>query len=210
MTGRPIHERARNGIAYCQEGRRVFADLTVEENLALGAPMSLVAAQLRQRLARVHDTFPVLAERRKQRAGTLSGGQQQMLAVGRALMAEPRLLICDELSLGLAPVAIDALYEALARVNGQGVAILLVEQNVHRSLELASSAVVLSRGRVSYRGDPAGLLGADLDAAYFGGHDDPADSHQIKELSHGPSITAGSRERGRPAPAGRVRRQRRW
>lgn len=173
LTGRPIHERARSGIAYCQEGRRIFADLTVEENLALGAPLSLAAAQLGQRIARVHDTFPVLAERRRQRAGTLSGGQQQMLAVGRALMAEPRLLICDELSLGLAPVAIDALYEALAQINRTGVAILLVEQNVHRSLELASSAVVLSRGRVSYRGAPAALVAdADLDAAYFGGHDD--------------------------------------
>lgn len=174
LTGRPVHERARRGLAYCQEGRRIFADLTVEENLALGAPLSLAPAQLRERMARVHDTFGVLAERAAQRAGTLSGGQQQMLAVGRALMASPRLLICDEISLGLAPVAIDALYEALARVNSQGVAILLVEQNVHRSLALASSAVVLSRGRVSYRGDPAGLLGADLDAAYFGGHEDPA------------------------------------
>ena len=182
VTGRPVHERARSGIAYCQEGRRIFADLTVEENLALGAPLSLAAAELRERMAGVHDTFPILAERKEQRGGTLSGGQQQMLAVGRALMAQPRLLICDELSLGLAPVAIDALYAALGRVNSQGVAILLVEQNVHRSLELADSAVVLSRGRVSYQGDPAGLLAdTDLDAAYFGRHEDPADSTQAKE-----------------------------
>jgi len=99
----------------------------------------------------------------------MSGGQQQMLAVGRALMANPSVLICDEISLGLAPVAIDALYEALTRISAQGVTILLVEQNVMRALSMSDHAVVLSRGRVSYTGSPSGLLSdADLDAAYFG------------------------------------------
>ncbi len=169
ITRLPVHERARLGIAYCQEGRRVFADLSVAENLALGAPLALSKNELRDRLERVHAVFPVLAERARQRAGTMSGGQQQMLAVGRALMANPSVLICDEISLGLAPVAIDALYEALTRISAQGVTILLVEQNVRRALSMSDHAVVLSRGRVSYTGSPSGLLrDADLDAAYFG------------------------------------------
>lgn len=169
ITRLPVHERARLGIAYCQEGRRIFAGLSVAENLALGAPLSLAKAEIRNRMERVHAVFPVLGERARQRAGTMSGGQQQMLAVGRALMAGPSVLICDEISLGLAPVAIDALYKALTEINAQGVAILLVEQNVQRALTLSDHAVVLSRGRISYSGDPAGLLSdADLDAAYFG------------------------------------------
>ena len=150
----PVHERSRRGLAYCQEGRRIFGELTVEENLALGASLSLPQKDLAERMSSVHEIFPILAERSGQVAGTMSGGQQQMLAVGRALMADPQVLICDEISLGLAPVAIDALYEALRQVNRNGVAILLVEQNVHRSLELAHHAIVLSRGRVSYDGDP--------------------------------------------------------
>ncbi|WP_198655036.1 ATP-binding cassette domain-containing protein [Streptomyces geranii] len=169
ITRLPVHERARLGIAYCQEGRRVFGDLTVAENLRLGAPLSLPRGEVGTRMERVHTVFPVLAERAGQRAGTMSGGQQQMLAVGRALMADPAVLICDEISLGLAPVAIDALYQALAEINAQGVAILLVEQNVKRALGICDHGVVLSRGRVSYRGGPEGLLDdADLDAAYFG------------------------------------------
>jgi branched-chain amino acid transport system ATP-binding protein len=171
VTRWPAHKRARLGVAHCQEGRRVFAELTVAENLALGAPLGLGKEQLDARLARVHDTFPVLAERADQAAGTLSGGQQQMLAVGRALMADPKLLICDEISLGLAPVAIDALYQSLHRINGEGVAILLVEQNVHRCLHVSDRAYVLSRGRISYAGAPGALLDeANLDEAYFG-HD---------------------------------------
>jgi branched-chain amino acid transport system ATP-binding protein len=175
-TRLPVHQRARLGVAYCPEGRRVFAELTVRENLVLGAPLRTRPAVLAERLAAVHDIFPVLADRSGQLAGTLSGGQQQMLAVGRALMTEPRLLICDEISLGLSPVAVDTLYEALTRVNERGVAILLVEQNVHRSLALADRAYVLSRGRLSYSGDADALLrGTSLDEAYFG-TDDHADS----------------------------------
>ena len=175
ITKEAVHLRARRGLAYCQEGRRIFAELSVYENLAMGAPLSLGKSELAQRMDRVQETFPILAERSRQAAGSMSGGQQQMLAIGRALMADPKLLICDEISLGLAPVAIDALYEALQSVNQQGVAVLLVEQNVHRSLEMAHHATVLSRGRVSYQGDPSKLLNdADLDAAYFGGQEDVA------------------------------------
>jgi ABC-type branched-subunit amino acid transport system ATPase component len=171
VTKRPAHERARLGIILCPEGRRVFAELTVEQNLTLGAPLRLSRRELGARLARAHQTFPVLAERADQPAGTLSGGQQQMLAIARALMAEPTLLVCDEISLGLAPVAVDALYAALGAINERGVSILLIEQNVHRCLETADRAYVLSRGRIAYAGAPAALLDdARLDEAYFG-HD---------------------------------------
>ncbi|GAA2484663.1 ATP-binding cassette domain-containing protein [Streptomyces longisporus] len=183
ITGMPTHQRARLGIAHCQEGRRIFGSLTVAENLMLGAPLALAKEEVRGRMERVHAIFPVLAERATQQAGTMSGGQQQMLAVGRALMADPRVLICDEISLGLAPVAIAALYEALAEINSQGVAIVLVEQNVKRALSIAGHAVVLSRGRVSYSGDPAGLLSDDaLDAAYFGIADDNAADSRLPSL----------------------------
>jgi ABC-type branched-subunit amino acid transport system ATPase component len=174
VTQWPPHRRARLGVAHCQEGRRIFAALSVEENLQLGAPIGLAKAALAERLAGVQEIFPMLAERAAQRAGTLSGGQQQMLAIGRALMAQPRLLICDEISLGLAPVAVDALYEALRRINAEGVSILLVEQNVQRCLETSDRAYVLSRGHVTFAGDPDELLDEiSLDQAYFG-HDDRA------------------------------------
>src|SRR2546427_8218749 len=129
VTQEPAHLRARRGIVHCPEGRRVFADLTVAENLALGAPLSVGKAELRRRLERVSAIFPDLADRSAQRAGSLSGGQQQMLAIGRALVSQPRLLICDEISLGLAPAAVDALYEALVRILAEGVAIALIGQN---------------------------------------------------------------------------------
>lgn len=174
ITELATHHRARLGIGYCQEGRRVFADLTVAENLTLGAGLGVPRVRLAERLERVHETFPMLAERATQRAGTLSGGQQQMLAIGRALMADPKLLLCDEISLGLAPVAVDALYDALRRIVGQGVAILLVEQSAHRCLDLAARAYVLMRGRISYAGDPRALLSSSLlDAAYFGTDESP-------------------------------------
>jgi branched-chain amino acid transport system ATP-binding protein len=169
VTRTPAHRRAGLGVAYCPEGRRVFAQLTVRENLVLGAPLRLPSSALTERLAEVCDIFPILRERAGQMAGTLSGGQQQMLAVGRALMAKPRLLICDEISLGLAPTAVDALYEALSEVNRRGVAILLVEQNVYRCLTMADRACVLSRGHLSYAGPADELLhGTRLDEAYFG------------------------------------------
>jgi branched-chain amino acid transport system ATP-binding protein len=169
VTGLPAWRRSRLGIAYCQEGRRVFDGLTVAENLALGGGTSLRREQLAERLDHVHGIFPVLAQRSAQRAGSLSGGQQQMLAIGRALMAGPRVVLCDEVSLGLAPIMVDALYEALERIRADGVSIVLVEQNVHRCLDLADRAYVLMRGRLSYTGDPADLLSATrLDEAYFG------------------------------------------
>jgi branched-chain amino acid transport system ATP-binding protein len=163
------HRRARMGIAHSPEGRRVFADLTVEQNLMLAAPLRMAKKQVQERMTHVHDVFPQLVDLARQSAGTLSGGQQQMLAVGRALMAAPRLIICDEISLGLAPVAIDSLYEAIVRVREEGAAVLLIEQNVRRGLAVADRAYVLDRGRISYDGDPEPLLDEErLEQAYFG------------------------------------------
>jgi branched-chain amino acid transport system ATP-binding protein len=169
MTRAPAYARARHGVAHCPEGRRVFAGLTVRENLEIVAAGRSPRSRLADRLADVYDIFPALAENRHRQAGTLSGGQQQMLAIGRALMAQPTILVCDEISLGLAPVAIDVLYQAIPAISARGVAVLLVEQSVRRSLAVADYAYVLERGRISYAGPPEPLLDeAVLHAAYFG------------------------------------------
>jgi ABC-type branched-subunit amino acid transport system ATPase component len=148
---------AGRGIAHCLEGRHIFADLSVRENLELGGRAAPDRATLRRRLAGVHELFPVLAERAGDSGALLSGGQQQMLAIGRALMAAPELVIFDEISLGLAPVTVDRLYRALAEVNRDGVAMLVIEQNVERGLELADRAYVLEKGRVALHGPPAAI-----------------------------------------------------
>ncbi len=169
ITGQPSWLRNRSGIAHCPEGRKVFADLTVRENLLLTGPLRQPRGQLQSRLEAVHDIFPILAEYSSRRAGALSGGQQQMLAIGRALMSQPRLLVCDEISLGLAPVAVDALYEALVTIRDRGVAVVLIEQNVHRSLSVADRVYVLDRGRISYSGSPQPLTDPEtLNQFYFG------------------------------------------
>jgi len=169
ITREPSFARNRDGIAHCPEGRKIFGELSVRDNLLLPATLRLGRAELTGRLAGVHDIFPMLAEMASRRAGTLSGGQQQMLAIGRALMSQPRLLICDEISLGLAPVAIDALYEALVKIRDRGVAVVLIEQNVHRSLTVADRVYVLERGRVTYSGDPEPLTDeTTLNDFYFG------------------------------------------
>jgi branched-chain amino acid transport system ATP-binding protein len=165
----PAFARNRDGIAHCPEGRKIFAELTVAENLSLPGGLRLRRAELHDRLDAVHDIFPMLQQMASRRAGELSGGQQQMLAIGRALMSRPRLLLCDEISLGLAPVAIDALYEALVKIRDRGVAVVLIEQNVHRALTVADRVYVLDRGRVSYSGEPGPLTDqATLDGFYFG------------------------------------------
>jgi len=169
VSWRPSFTRNRRGIAHCPEGRRIFGELTVRENLLLTGPLRQPRTQLQSRLEAVHDIFPMLADFASRRAGALSGGQQQMLAIGRALMSEPRLLICDEISLGLAPVAIDALYDALVKIRDRGVAVVLIEQNVHRSLAVADRVYVLERGRVSYSGPPEPLADEEvLNQFYFG------------------------------------------
>lgn len=168
----PAYARARAGIAHSPEGRRVFVDLTVEQNLLLPAHIRTPGHELETRLDLVKEIFPQLDELSARRAGQLSGGQQQMLAVGRALMGDPRLIICDEISLGLAPIAVDALYDALERMRSLGKSILLIEQNVHRSLEIADRAYILERGMVSYAGKTDELLDEKrMEDAYFGNGD---------------------------------------
>jgi branched-chain amino acid transport system ATP-binding protein len=156
------------GLIQVPEGRRIFPNLSVRENLELGA-----YARARERrahnLERVFATFPRLAERERQRAGTMSGGEQQMLAIGRGLMAEPRLLILDEPSLGLSPLLVEELFTLIRRLNDDGLAVLLVEQNVGQSLEIAERAYVMENGALRFAGTPAELLASDeLRRAYLG------------------------------------------
>jgi branched-chain amino acid transport system ATP-binding protein len=146
--------RAAGGIALVPEGRRLFADLTVEENLTVGGYCRSKARDAVNR-ERVFEVFPRLRERRKQVAGSMSGGEQQMLAMGRAFMAEPKLLLVDELSLGLMPKMVDLCFEALDRMRQSGLTIVLVEQNTSRALEIADSVCVLASGSVAFAGSAA-------------------------------------------------------
>ncbi len=152
------HLVCRQGVALVPEGRRLFAGMTVEENLEIGCYRPEARKDRALSLNRVYGLFPVLRERRQQLAGTLSGGQQQMLAIGRALMATPRLLLLDEPSLGLAPSIVDEMFRAIELIQSEGVAILLVEQNVAQAMEIADRAYVLEEGRIVASGLPAELL----------------------------------------------------
>jgi len=157
------------GIAHVPEGRQLFPTMTVLENLELGARTRAARARRDESLARVFGLFPRLRERREQLAGTLSGGEQQMCAIGRGLMACPRLLMLDEPSLGLAPVMVKAIFEDLGRINAQGLTILLVEQNVLRSLQLAHRGYVIENGRVTRSGTgPELLASGHIKQAYLG------------------------------------------
>jgi branched-chain amino acid transport system ATP-binding protein len=153
----PAHLVCRHGIALVPEGRRLFTRMSVEENLEIGCYRDEARRARGATLERVYHLFPILRERRRQLAGSLSGGQQQMLAIGRALMARPRLLLLDEPSLGLAPAVVDHMFETIRAIHEEGVAILLVEQNVVRALEIADRAYVLEEGRVVADGPPSAL-----------------------------------------------------
>jgi branched-chain amino acid transport system ATP-binding protein len=153
----PSEARVRLGIAYVPEGRRVFGDLSVHENLLMGAYVIGDRAQIRRRLDEVYDLFPRLKERAGQLAATLSGGEQQMLAIGRALVREPDVLLLDEPSLGLAPVMIKVIYETLRRIRERGMTLLLAEQSAHIALKIADRAYVLETGRATYSGQAASL-----------------------------------------------------
>jgi branched-chain amino acid transport system ATP-binding protein len=157
ITGVPADEIVTRGIALSPEGRRCFARMSVRENLDLGAYRRRDAAAVAADMERVFSLFPRLKERVDQKAGTMSGGEQQMLAIGRALMADPRLLLLDEPSLGIAPVLVDRIYETIGEIHRSGVAILLVEQNASRALDAAGRGYVLETGRVVLADDTASL-----------------------------------------------------
>jgi branched-chain amino acid transport system ATP-binding protein len=168
VTNTPTAQRIKRGLAIVPENRRLFGPMTVLENLELGAYLR-PKADLREEFERVYSLFPRLYERRSQLAGTLSGGEQQMVAMGRALMSEPRLLLMDEPSMGLAPVLVERSFEIIAQVNDAGVAMLVVEQNANVSLSIADRGYVLSTGRIVLEGPAADLLeNEDLRKAYLG------------------------------------------
>lgn len=172
LLGQPTHAIVRKGIAQSPEGRRVFPRMTVTENLQMGA-LTVPDAEHKALIDRMFDLFPRLRERRSQRAGTLSGGEQQMLAIGRALMSKPRLLLLDEPSLGLAPMIVKQIFAVVSEINRHdGVTVLLVEQNAYHALKLAQRAYVLVTGMVSMTGTGAELLAnPEVRAAYLeGGH----------------------------------------
>ena len=167
LTPREILQR---GIAHCPEGRRVFPYMTVRENLEMGAYVRTDAGMVTADLDRVLGHFPILAERRRQAAGTLSGGEQQMLAIGRALMARPRLILFDEPSLGLAPTMVEAVFEIIAGIRREGTTVLMVEQNAHMALQLATRAYVMETGRVTLEGAARELAtNQHVKQAYLGG-----------------------------------------
>ena len=168
LTGRHYRRVVEAGLILVPEGRKIFPNLDIRENLLLGAYARARHNRTRN-LERVFDLFPRLRERSQQLAGTLSGGEQQMLAIGRGLMAEPRLLILDEPSLGLSPLLVEEMFALIARLREQGLAVLLVEQNVGQSLDIADRAYVLENGAIRFKGRPDELLASDeLRRAYLG------------------------------------------
>lgn len=170
LAGRRADEVLRAGISHCPEERHVWPEMTVEENLELGGYLLRDAAEVRMRVDKAFDRFPRLRERRRQLAGTLSGGEQQMLAIGRALISEPSLLLLDEPSLGLSPLLSREVMQTVAELRTHGVTILLVEQNVYNALSVANRAYVLETGRIVASDSAEALLGnEDVLRAYLGG-----------------------------------------
>ena len=171
INGIPGHEVVKLGICQSPEGRKIFQRMTVSENLDLGAYTRKDTAGIADDRENVLELFPRLRERINQKAGTMSGGEQQMLAVARALLGKPRLLLLDEPSMGLAPVLVDVIFETIEKIRSQGVTVLLVEQNALAALEIADYAYVLESGRLNLEGDAAELLDdPSVTAAYLGGH----------------------------------------
>ena len=163
------YELVSHGIAHVPENRRLFPKLTVEENLRMGAFVPQARAHFAERLARVYQLFPLMEERRHQPAGTLSGGEQQMCAIGRALMSRPKLLLLDEPSAGLAPVVVQSIFETVRRMSAEGYTVLIVEQNIRQVLKVASRGYLLETGRIRAAGTPAELLDTDeIKKAYLG------------------------------------------
>jgi branched-chain amino acid transport system ATP-binding protein len=170
ITRMPTHKRVEMGIVQVPEGRRVFANMSVFENLELGAYTRRDRAGIRADLARMMALFPILAQRRNQRAGTLSGGEQQMLAMARALMARPKLLLLDEPSLGLAPLVVRKVFDLIRDINREGTTVFLVEQNAHMALQVAHRGYVLQTGRIILTDQAAALTQhPEVKRAYLGG-----------------------------------------
>ncbi len=169
VTRLPPHDKAARGLVLVPEGRQLFNSMTVEENLEMGAYTKRAASGYARRVEHVYSLFPRLRERRGQRAGTLSGGEQQMLAIARGLMCDPELIIIDELSLGLAPLVVHELFEKLQGLKDEGLTILLVEQNVHLAFSLSDYAYVIAEGRLFTEGPPAQLESQpEIRRAYLG------------------------------------------
>ena len=169
ITGTPAHKLVSRGMALCPEGRRVFLQMTVEENLEMGG-FSRTAAENAETIEMVYETFPRLKERFRQVAGTLSGGEQQMLAMGRALMSKPKLMMLDEPSMGLSPILVEQIFSIVKDLHKTGTTILLVEQNAQMALSVADRAYVLETGRISMEGNAGELLHDErVRAAYLGG-----------------------------------------
>jgi len=169
ITGRPSFELVQRGLAMVPEGRGVFGGLSIEENLAMGAYTRRDRAGVAADVERVFELFPRLKERRRQTAGTLSGGEQQMLAMGRSLMSKPRLLLLDEPSMGLAPLMVQKVFETILRVSGEGVTILLIEQNAKLALEVSHRGYVMESGEITLSGEARKLLDDPaVRAAYLG------------------------------------------
>jgi branched-chain amino acid transport system ATP-binding protein len=169
LGGLAAHEIVRLGICHVPEGRQIFANLSVRENLMLGAYQERSGRVVAQRMERVFSLFPVLAERREQNSGTLSGGEQQMLAIGRALMSRPKLLLLDEPSLGLAPLIVRKIFQIIRDINAEGTTVFLVEQNAHMALSVAHRGYVLQSGQVILTDAAAKLLEhPDVKKAYLG------------------------------------------
>jgi branched-chain amino acid transport system ATP-binding protein len=166
VGGRPAHEMVKLGIALVPEGRRLFPSLTVEDNLLMGANGK--SSERGWNYDSVCELFPLLHERRKQLAPTLSGGQQQMVAIGRALMSNPRVLLCDEISLGLSPAAVKDVYQAIQTIKSKGTTIVIVEQDLSAALKAADRVYCFMEGKVSLEGRPDALSRADILKAYFG------------------------------------------
>jgi len=169
LSGLPTHKVIETGISCIPEGRRVFPKLTVEENLKIGAYQEHEAGEVERRLGDVYETFPSLADRKDQLAGTMSGGEQAMVSIGRGLMRGPKLLLIDEPSLGLSPLLVKENFNIIRRINEQGITIFLVEQNVHQTLAISDYGYVLSKGRVVASGTPKQLSKTkEVHDAYFG------------------------------------------
>ena len=169
MTDLPAHRIVAAGIAHVPENRRLFARLTVEENLRMGAFIGSARPHFAERLGWVYDLFPRLAERRHQLAGTMSGGEQQMCAIGRALMSKPKLLLMDEPSAGLAPLAVEQVFDLVRRIRGEGFTVLIVEQNVQQVLDLVDRAYLIEAGHIRLSGSAAELRRNDaIRRAYMG------------------------------------------